>query len=94
MLSLEEAVRKMSSAPANRVGLVDRGLIREGMIADITVFNPATVMDKATFQKPHQYPIGIDYVIVNGQLALSKGEWTGVRADKVLYRTSTSLKKE
>jgi dihydroorotase/N-acyl-D-amino-acid deacylase len=86
VLSLEEAVRKMSSAPANRVGLGDRGLIREGMIADITVFNPATVMDQATFEKPHQYPVGIDYVIVNGQLALSKGEWTGVRAGKVLYR--------
>jgi N-acyl-D-aspartate/D-glutamate deacylase len=91
---LEEAVRKMSSAPANRVGLVDRGLIREGMIADITVFNPATVMDRATFQKPHQYSLGIDYVIVNGQLALSKGEWVGVRSGKVLYRTSPSLKKQ
>jgi N-acyl-D-aspartate/D-glutamate deacylase len=86
VLSLEEAVRKMSSAPANRVGLGDRSLIREGMIADITVFNPATVMDQATFEKPHQYPVGIDYVIVNGQLASSKGEWTGVRAGKVLYR--------
>jgi N-acyl-D-amino-acid deacylase len=86
VLSLEEAVRKMSSAPAKRMGLVDRGLIREGMIADITVFNPATIMDKATFEKPHQYPVGIDYVIVNGQLALSKGEWTGARAGKVLYR--------
>jgi N-acyl-D-aspartate/D-glutamate deacylase len=94
VLSLEEAVRKMSSAPAHRIGLVDRGLIREGMIADITVFNPATVMDKATFQKPHQYPIGIDYVIVNGQLALSKGKWTGVRSGKVLYRTRSSLKKQ
>jgi dihydroorotase/N-acyl-D-amino-acid deacylase len=94
MLSLEEAVRKMSSAPANRVGLVDRGLIREGMIADITLFNPATVMDRTTFQKPHQYPVGIDYVIVNGQLALSKGQWTGVRAGKVLYHTSASLKEQ
>jgi len=51
-------------------------------------------MDKATFQKPHQYPVGIDYVIVNGQLALSNGEWTGVRAGKVLYRTSPSLQKQ
>ncbi len=86
VLTLEEAVRKMSSAPANRVGLADRGLIREGMIADITVFDPTTVTDKATFERPHQYPVGIDYVIVNGQLALSKGEWTGVRAGRVLYR--------
>jgi len=51
-------------------------------------------MDKATFQKLHQYPVGIDYVIVNGQLALSNGEWTGVRAGKVLYRTSPSLQKQ
>ena len=86
LLSLEEAIRKMTSAPANRLGLSDRGLIREGMIADLTVFNPATVKDKATFEKPHQYPEGIDYVIVNGQLAVSGGEWTGIRAGRVLYR--------
>jgi N-acyl-D-aspartate/D-glutamate deacylase len=53
LLSIEKAVRRMSSAPASRIGLVDRGLIREGMIADTTVFNPATVKDKATFEKPH-----------------------------------------
>jgi N-acyl-D-amino-acid deacylase len=58
------------------------------------VFNPATVTDKATFQKPDQYRGGIEYVIVNGQLVLSKGEWPGVRAGKVLYRTNPSLKKQ
>jgi N-acyl-D-aspartate/D-glutamate deacylase len=89
VLSLGDAIRKMTSAPANRLGLPDRGLIRESMIADITVFNPATVKDKATFEKPHQYPEGIDTVIVNGQLAVSGGEWTGISAGKVLYRQRT-----
>jgi N-acyl-D-aspartate/D-glutamate deacylase len=93
VLSLEEAIRKMTSAPANRLGLSDRGLIREGMTADLTVFNPATVKDRAAFEKPHQYPEGIDYVIVNGQLAVSSGEWTGIRAGKVLYRQK-SMKAE
>jgi N-acyl-D-aspartate/D-glutamate deacylase len=84
VLTLEEAVRKMTSAPANRIGLVDRGLIKERMIADITIFNPDTVKDKATFEKPHQYPSGIDYVIVKGQLAISNGAWTGIKAGQVL----------
>jgi N-acyl-D-aspartate/D-glutamate deacylase len=84
VLTLEEAVRKMTSAPANRIGLVDRGLIKEGMIADITIFNPDTVKDRATFEKPHQYPSGIDYVIVKGQLAISNGAWTGIKAGQVL----------
>jgi len=86
ILSLEEAVRKMTSAPANRIGLRDRGLIREGMVADITVFDPATVKDKATFQKPHQYPQGIEHVIVNGQPAVSGQTLTGIRAGSVLSR--------
>ena len=94
VLTLEEAVRKMTSAPAHRIGLVDRGLIKEGMIADITIFNPDTVKDKATFEKPHQYPSGIDYVIVKGQLAISNGAWTGIKAGQVLDRQKslTSLK--
>ena len=68
------------------MGLLDRGLIKEGMIADITLFDPRTVKDKATFDKPHQYPEGIEYVFVNGQVAVAKGEWTGIKAGKVLYR--------
>lgn len=90
VLSLEEAVRKMTSAPARRIGLGDRGLIREGMAADITVFNPATVADKATFQNPHQYPSGIESVLVNGQIAVLDGKYAGVRAGKVLYRQRSS----
>lgn len=86
ILTLEEAIRKMTSAPATRIGFVERGLIKEGMIADIAIFNPDTVRDKATFDKPHQYPVGIDWVIVNGQLAVSNGEWAGIKAGEVLYR--------
>jgi len=85
VLTLEEAVRKMTSGPAHRVGLLNRGLIKEGMIADITVFNPDTIRDLATFERPHQYPVGIDYVIVNGQVAVSEGKRTGVRQGRVLY---------
>lgn len=84
-LTLEEAVRKMTSGPANRVGMLDRGLIREGMIADITVFNPNTVTDQTAFERLPQYPAGIEYVIVNGQVAISEGKWIGARAGKVLY---------
>ncbi len=86
LLSLEEAIRKMTSAPANRLGLVDRGTIREGMVADIVVFDPATVKDQATFEKPHQYPVGISYVLVNGQVVIQNGVHTGKRAGRVLYR--------
>ncbi|NLY50807.1 MAG: amidohydrolase family protein, partial [Firmicutes bacterium] len=86
VLTLEEAVRKMTSAPANRLGLADRGLLKEGMVADITVFDPEEVIDMATFDKPHQYPQGIPYVIVNGRVVIDAGEHTGVRAGRVLHR--------
>ena len=65
-LTLEDAVRKMSSYPAARIGLTDRGVLKPGMKADIAVFDPATVKDMATFEKPHQYAVGFPYVIVNG----------------------------
>lgn len=76
ILSLEDAVRKMTSFPAQRLGLWDRGVIRESMWADIVVFNPDTVMDKATYQNPHQYPEGIEYVIVNGEIVIANGQQT------------------
>jgi N-acyl-D-aspartate/D-glutamate deacylase len=60
LLTLEAAIHKMTGAPAARVGLKERGLIKEGMFADITVFDPAKVIDRATFESPNQYPIGID----------------------------------
>lgn len=86
VLTLEDAVRKMTSLPADRLGLKERGRIQENTFADIVIFNPETVIDKATFQNPHQYPEGIDYVIVNGQLAVDQGEFKDIRSGKVLRR--------
>ncbi len=85
VLSLEEAVRKMTSAPANRLGLTDRGILREGMVADIVIFDPETVRDLATFEKPHRYPQGIVYVLLAGHVTVEMGKHTGVRAGQVLY---------
>ena len=82
ILTLEDAIRKMTSLPAQKLGWRDRGIIREGMYADITIFDPETVNDRATYQNPHQYPDGIEYVIVNGKIAVEKGEHTGALAGK------------
>jgi len=84
LFPLEFAVRKMTSLAAQRVGLTDRGLVRPGMFADITVFNPATVMDRATFEQPHQTSVGIEYVLVNGQVVLKKGQLTSARPGRGL----------
>jgi dihydroorotase/N-acyl-D-amino-acid deacylase len=84
VLTLEQAVRKMSSFPAQRIGMRDRGLIRPGMKADVVVFNPATIIDRATFEKPHQYAEGVSAVVVNGQVALRGGQLTGNRAGRVV----------
>jgi N-acyl-D-amino-acid deacylase len=85
MLTLADAVRKMTSLPAHITGLRDRGLLAPGMAADITLFNPETVTDKATFKDPLQYPEGIPYVIVNGVVVIDKGQHTGARPGQVLY---------
>jgi N-acyl-D-amino-acid deacylase len=85
VLTLADAVRKMTSFSAQIEGLKDRGLLRPGMAADITIFDPETVIDKATFDAPHQYPVGIPYVIVNGVVVLDKGQHTGAKPGKVLY---------
>jgi len=85
-ISLQEAIRKMTSAPAQKMEIRDRGLLREGMWADITIFDPKTVIDRATFEDPHQYPLGIEYVIVNGQIVIQKGEHTGTMAGRVLRK--------
>ena len=84
-LTLEEAVRKMSGATAQRLGLRDRGLLREGLVADIVVFDPDRVRDHATFAEPHQYAEGIAYVLVNGTLVVDGGEHTGARPGRVLF---------
>jgi N-acyl-D-amino-acid deacylase len=86
VLTLEDAVRRMTSLPAHTFGLKDRGLIREGMAADLVVFDPARVTDKATYSKPHQYSEGFDYVIVNGSLAVNEGKVTAVRSGRPLHR--------
>lgn len=88
VLTLEDAVRKMSGFPAARMGLTDRGIVRPGMKADIVVFNPATVIDRATFDKPHQYAEGVSAVLVNGQLALADGKVTGARAGRTLKKNA------
>jgi N-acyl-D-amino-acid deacylase len=84
LVGLEEAVRKMSSLPAQTFGLWDRGLIRPGMAADIVVFDEKTVADRATFEQPKQYPVGIDFVIVNGKLVIERGAHSGARSGQVL----------
>jgi dihydroorotase/N-acyl-D-amino-acid deacylase len=86
LLSLEAAVHKMTGMPAARLGLRDRGVLRAGAMADVVVFDPATVADQATFEAPHQYPVGIETVIVNGIVAVDGGRPTGVRVGRVLRR--------
>ena len=84
VLSLEEAIRKMTSLPAEKLGLNGRGLIAAGMWADITVFDPQTVRDRATYTDPHRYPDGIEYVLVNGTIVIKHGEHTDKLAGRVL----------
>jgi N-acyl-D-aspartate/D-glutamate deacylase len=85
LITMEEAIRKMTSANASKIRIYDRGLLRPGMAADVTVFNPATIIDKATFEQPHQYAEGVEYVIVNGTLVLDRGRHTGARPGVILY---------
>jgi N-acyl-D-amino-acid deacylase len=84
VLSLEEAVKKMTSVTAERFGLDGRGVVREGAWADLTLFDAQTVIDTATYADPHRYPVGIPYVIVNGELVLEQGQHTGALAGMLL----------
>jgi N-acyl-D-amino-acid deacylase len=79
IISLEDAIRKMTSLPAQTFGFRDRGMIREGFAADLTIFDDKTVADRATFDKPHQYPVGISYVIVNGELVFVTDQMSEAR---------------
>ncbi|MGC4082355.1 MAG: amidohydrolase family protein [Vicinamibacterales bacterium] len=86
VLTLEDAVRKMSSFPARRMGMSDRGIVRPGLKADLVVFDANTIVDKATFEKPHQYAEGVAAVVVNGTVTFEGGAMTGARAGRVLRR--------
>ncbi len=86
LLSLEEAVRKMTGAPAARLGLVDRGLLRDGYATDVVVFDPQRVRSNATYEDPRQFPDGIDYVAVNGELVVDAGAHTGAQPGRALRR--------
>ncbi|MBS1592004.1 MAG: D-aminoacylase [Bacteroidetes bacterium] len=87
VISLEEAIRRMTSLPAQKFQLKDRGLLQEGFAADIVIFNAAEVKDNATYQKPHQYSTGFKYVIVNGKITVDESKHNGTRNGKVLRLT-------
>jgi N-acyl-D-aspartate/D-glutamate deacylase len=84
VITLSEAVRRMTSLAAEQMRIKERGLLRSGYFADVVVFDPGTVNDRATYEQPHQYPAGIEYVIVNGVLTIDKGEHTSARAGRAL----------
>jgi len=88
VLSLEDAIRKMTSLPAQKLGLRDRGLIRENMWADVAIFDPLTITDKATYENPSLYAEGITHVIVNGEVVYDSGAFTSARPGKILKRQS------
>ena len=92
VLTLEEAVRKMTSFPASRLQLMDRGVLRPGMKADIAVFDAAHVKDTATFDDPHQYAAGFEYVLVNGQVVYEGGRMTDARPGRVVYGPGRTAK--
>jgi N-acyl-D-amino-acid deacylase len=85
VIPLTEAVRRLSGLPAANLGLDHRGLIKEGMFADVVVFDPATIADRATFEKPHQYAVGVKHVFVNGVQVLNDGAHTGAKPGRALW---------
>jgi N-acyl-D-amino-acid deacylase len=87
IISLEDAVRRMTSLPAQKFGLRDRGLIREGMAADIVIFDEKEVKDISTYDKPHAYSTGFMYVLVNGIAVVEEGKHNGIRSGKALSST-------
>jgi N-acyl-D-aspartate/D-glutamate deacylase len=90
LIALPDAIRKMTSFPAQRLGLPDRGLLRDGFKADVVVFDAQTVKAPATRTRPKQFPVGIDYVVVNGRVVVDQGRHTGVLAGRALRRGRAS----
>ncbi|MBI3329826.1 MAG: amidohydrolase family protein [Nitrospinae bacterium] len=86
LLSLEEAVRKMTSFPAQKFGLWKKGIVREGMDADLVLFDPHTIAERSSYRDPHRYPAGIPYVILNGQVAVDQGRFSGILAGSVVRK--------
>jgi N-acyl-D-aspartate/D-glutamate deacylase len=86
ILTMADCIRKLTSLPAQTIGLTDRGLLRDGYKADLVVFDPETVRSPATIEQPKQFPIGIDYVVVNGKLVVDRGEHTGALPGRALRR--------
>jgi N-acyl-D-aspartate/D-glutamate deacylase len=86
VMPLERAVRKMTGTPSARLGLVDRGLLRDGFKADITIFDPATVDTTATYEAPRSFPVGVEWVMVNGEIVVADGEHTGATPGRALRR--------
>jgi N-acyl-D-amino-acid deacylase len=85
LIPLEEAIRRLAALPAQNLGLDRRGLLKEGMFADVVAFDPATVGDRATFEEPHRYSVGMKHVLVNGTPVLVDGEHIGSRPGRALY---------
>ena len=85
VIPLKEAIRRLSGLPATNLGLDHRGFIKEGMFADVVVFDPGTICDRATFEKPHQYAVGMKHVFVNGAQVIKDGEHTGAKPGRALW---------
>jgi N-acyl-D-amino-acid deacylase len=85
IIPIKEAIRRLSGLPATNLGLDHRGFLKEGMFADVVVFDPATITDRATFEKPHQYAVGVKHVFVNGVQVLNDGEHTGAKPGRALW---------
>jgi N-acyl-D-amino-acid deacylase len=92
LIPIEEAIRRMSALPAANLGLAGRGLLKEGMFADVVAFDPALIADRATFENPHQYSVGMKHVLVNGVPVLLDGEHTGAKPGRALYGPGRELR--
>ncbi len=89
ILSLEEAIRKMTSLPAQTFGIKQKGLLIEGYDADMVIFDPKTIIDQSTYEEPDKKPLGISYVLVNGEIAVENGSVSGAASGRVLRHKKT-----